>query len=105
MKLVYCVGAAILGSTLAAQPCFPQSPPAPTIGRYQIVAIPKPGEFGAALVLDTATGDVWYWFQAIGTNGKLGSVIQYEGRAIPGAEPGQSVARHGFGENAIPNSK
>jgi hypothetical protein len=60
----------------------------------------------AALMVDATTGDVWYWFQSpvIG-NSKGGSGIIYQGRLVPGTEPGQAVARYGFGEKPVQLSK
>lgn len=86
-----------------AQDSLPQTP-----GRYQIIALPKtPTELGStALLLDTATGNLWLWEQAPGFGKSAGgSGIFYQGKAVPGNVPGVPVARSGFGAPTIPQAQ
>lgn len=70
--------------------CLKNQHPAPLLNNhFQIISFPE--ETGAssnsALVLDSQTGDLWYW------TGDPNSIsFRYMGRSVPGAKPGDLVA-------------
>jgi hypothetical protein len=70
-------------------------------GRYQAIPLAQPGRSTDVLIVDTVTGDVWKWFETAAAHGAVGSGIRYEGAAVPGAKPGEIVARWGFGQPVI----
>ena len=75
--------------------------PSVTPGRYQAVPLTEPGRTTGVLIVDTATGDVWKWFETAAAHGAVGSGIRYEGAVVPGAKPGEIVARWGFGQPVV----
>jgi hypothetical protein len=70
-------GKTILVLALAASACSQPAPPAPPpVGRYQIASIAE-GDRGTTLILlDTTTGETWYFHQPVGQlfNGFWGNV-------------------------------
>jgi hypothetical protein len=92
----------IVASVLFALTLLPRGATAqnaPQVGRYQLMTIPKStNEIGStALVLDTATGDIWYWYVTPALGGSKGGYgLIYQGRAVPGSQPGEGVATYGF---------
>lgn len=105
MKAVYSMlTVGILCSITASAPLATAQPLPQAPGRYQIIALPKTtNEIGsAALVLDTATGDLWVWEQSPTVDKSPGgSGIFYQGRSVPGKEPGAAVAQVGYGSPPI----
>jgi hypothetical protein len=72
-------------------------------GRYQAINITNHDETGnTVFILDTTTGDIWKWFEAGAIGGApAGSGIRYEGKATPGDQPGEMVARQGFSQPPV----
>jgi hypothetical protein len=84
-------------ATIRAQPSG-STPGQP--GRYQAIPLTKPNESSnSVLIIDTETGDVWKYFEGLAPG--PGSGIRYEGAAVPGDKPGETVARQGFDLPAI----
>ncbi len=65
-----------LAASACSQQAPPPPPPAPSVGRYQITAVAEGDRSTTLILLDTTTGESWYFHQPVGQlfNGFWGNV-------------------------------
>lgn len=90
MRFARAIPIALLSSLLAT----PAIAGDPVIGRYQGFILPKgSNEINGdrMMVLDTATGDLWQWWDSPALNQSAAKAgITYMGRVTPGTAPGET---------------
>jgi hypothetical protein len=92
------LASAIAATLVVASPAVAQDK-LEQVGRYQATVLLQGPPNTKVMILDTATGRIWTWFNGqTPTSNAVGFVLMYEGAAVPGNHPGDVIAQRGFGE-------